>query len=248
MKLQIISDLHIDFNTSDSKDPLDYVTPLADILIMAGDIGSLYKFDQLSQFIRDVSKLYKHILYVVGNHEYYKVKNIVPKTFFELTQLLYDLEKKIPNFHFLQRKSIQISNICIIGCTLWSRISFILPKHIVKIHGLNTEIYNSFNQKDVQYIKQMIGYCQQNDLKLIVITHHCPTTKLNPDIDSPLSDLYYNDLDYLLTAKQVDTWIFGHTHIQVNTVSKEGTKLIANQKGKPKENIMDYRKDFVLNF
>ena len=41
--IQIASDLHIEFKNDDVPDPLNYITPTANILILAGDIGSLYK-------------------------------------------------------------------------------------------------------------------------------------------------------------------------------------------------------------
>jgi len=248
MNLQIVSDLHIDHHTTEIQNPLDYFTPSADILVLAGDIGSLYKYEQFSRFIKDTCALYTHVLYVSGNHEYYQMKGYEKKTLSELNNLIYSLDRDIPNFHFLNRKSVKIGDLCIIGCTLWSKINFELPKYIVRIYGMNSEVYNTFNQKDIAYINKMIQYSQENNLKLVVITHHCPTYSVKPvECRSERSALYYNELDHLLTKDNVDTWIFGHTHIQCDTIMPEGTRLVANQKGKPKENIEDYSKDFVVN-
>ena len=44
-----------------------------DILILAGDIGSLYKIKQLTNFFNTIQSYYKHILYVPGNNEYYRI-------------------------------------------------------------------------------------------------------------------------------------------------------------------------------
>ena len=53
--IQISSDLHIECVNDDNIDPLQYITPSADILILAGDIGSLYKIKQLKNFIKQLS-------------------------------------------------------------------------------------------------------------------------------------------------------------------------------------------------
>ena len=245
MNIQVVSDLHIDHFNDDFQNILDYLNPSADILILAGDIGSLYKFEQFSQFIMDIAKLFVHILYITGNHEYYKIYGYDSETISELNNKLYTLENKIPNFHFLNRRSVKINDVCIIGCTLWSHIDFELPKYMVRIYGMNKDIYNNFNSKDINYITRMIKYCQINNLKLVVVTHHCPTYTVQRQ-PSELSDLYYNNLDHLLTKEQVHTWIFGHTHTQCNELTAGGTILIANQKGKPKENITDYSKTFTI--
>ena len=67
---QISSDLHIE-NFEDDVDPLKLITPKADVLILAGDIGSLYKYEQLFRFINNLVNHFKFILYIPGNHEYY---------------------------------------------------------------------------------------------------------------------------------------------------------------------------------
>ena len=41
---QLASDLHIEYQNN-RVNAFDFITPTADILILAGDIGSLYKID-----------------------------------------------------------------------------------------------------------------------------------------------------------------------------------------------------------
>ena len=95
----------------------------------------------------------------------------------------------------------------------------------------------------------MIGYCEKNNLKLIVITHHPPTKKVLKDAKKrkKFESLYANDLDHLLDIKYVNTWICGHIHKNFDFVSEKGTRLVSNQKGKPKDNITDYRTNFTLS-
>ena len=70
-KIQIVSDIHIEYK-KEELNPLDFFTPSAPYLILAGDIGSFYKYDQLKDFLQKTCKLFDHVIYVLGNHEYYK--------------------------------------------------------------------------------------------------------------------------------------------------------------------------------
>ena len=72
-KFQIVSDLHIEYRNDQIPEPLDYITPTAEILILAGDIGSLYKYKQLVGFLEKLCVYFKYVVYIPGNHEFYMV-------------------------------------------------------------------------------------------------------------------------------------------------------------------------------
>ena len=164
--LQIASDLHIEYKNDDIPDPLDYITPSADILILAGDIGSLYKIEQLEGFLVKLCVHFKYVIYVPGNQEYYTFNEYVPINMNLLLNRLYKIEQNIKNLYVLNKSSIMIENICITGCTLWSDLKITIPKFIVRIHGINNEIYTNKFNSDLKYIKKMIDYCDNNNFKL----------------------------------------------------------------------------------
>lgn len=246
---QIVSDLHIEYKNNENLNPLDFITPTADILILAGDIGSLYKFNQLKTFLSKICPHFKATLYVPGNHEYYLQDNFEPRSFDSLTESLYSLESDIKSLFILQQSSIIVGNVCIIGCTLWSNCLINIPKYIVRIPDMNTFLYNKKHLSDLAYIKTMIESCKKKDLKLVVVTHHCPTSKvLNANTKKDkFRSLYVSDLDYLLSKENVHTWICGHIH-QNFDFEIHGTRIVGNQKGKPKDRIHDFSKSFVLKF
>lgn len=70
-KIAYCSDLHLEFGR------LNIELPDADILLLAGDIYVNYLFnkhdstDDVIDFFTEISKKYKNIIYVPGNHEYY---------------------------------------------------------------------------------------------------------------------------------------------------------------------------------
>ena len=246
---QIVSDLHIEYN-SEYIDPLTIITPSADILIMAGDIGSFYKLNQLYKFIKDICIHFKMVIYVPGNHEYYKCNGYKQEDMDTLFTRFLKITDIIKNLYVLNRSSVQIKDICIVGCTLWSNATVNVPKFIVKINEMDTETYNKYHKDDLDYIKNIIKYCKDNDLKLIGVTHHCPTYNIIKNSQKRKKDkyssLYYTDLDYMLNKNNMFLWISGHIHINYDYVTDNGTRLLANQLGKPKDNITDFNKKLVV--
>jgi predicted phosphodiesterase len=247
VKLQIVSDLHIE--VEDTVPPaLSLITPSADILVLAGDIGRINKPEQLKAFLTDICQHYQYVLYVLGNHEYYKVKETPNRTMEELFTNLSSFTQDIPNLHILNRNSVVIDNTCIIGCTLWSRALVDIPSYMVRIHAINTTEYNELHKQDLKYIEKMVAYCNYKNLKLVVITHHCPTYLVigNRGKDR-FRSLYASNLDYLLDSNRIHTWICGHTHTNFDLRSRNGTRVVSNQKGKPRDNITDFSLSKIIN-
>jgi len=245
LEIQIASDLHIE--RLENVNALDLITPSSKILILAGDIGSLYKWDQLYTFLNELSSHFKHILYVPGNHEFYRINDLPEKRMNKLINDLYKLEEKIDNLIIMNKKTVIIRNFCIIGCTLWSKSTTKkIPHYIVKNNYINKQ-YNQIHQIELQYIKKQIKkHCKKT---IIVVTHHSPTysiLKYYPSLNrlkgetDPYSSLYASNLDNLLNSEYVHTWICGHTHRNFDLITKGGTHFVSNQKGKPKDKIDDY--------
>ncbi len=245
--LQIVSDLHIEYRDDDDN-PLDFITPSAEILVLAGDIGSLYKIDQLRSFLIKLSPHFQMIIYVAGNHEFYTSSGYEPLTFNTLNNRLMDLENEIQNLYVLNQSSIVVNDVCISGCTLWSNPNVIIPRFIVRISGIKTEYYERMYHSDVSYIEKMIQFCNEKQLKLVVITHYVPTYSVLTE--SKLRDrfvsLYCSNLDHLLDINKVHTWVAGHIHINFDIKTQGGTRLIGNQLGKIKHKVTDYLKDKVI--
>ena len=245
--IQIISDLHIEQLIDDFIDPLNFFTPNADLLIMAGDIGSIYRYNQLYHFLEKVANMFTYVLYVPGNWEYYMLPNYTPLTINELNNRLNSLSV-IKNLYILNTSSIIIDNVCFVGCTLWSDLKISLPHYIVKIFKMNTSFYSYKHSKDKNFITDMTNYCKENNIKMVVITHHCPSyeTLQKWKKKDKFTSLYASNLDYMLDKNLIDTWICGHVHINFDFYSEKGTRVISNQRGKPKDKITDYNKNLTI--
>lgn len=248
--LQIASDLHIEYENDEIPDPNDYITPTEKILVLAGDIGSIYKYEQLEGFLKLLCPQFLIVLYTPGNQEYYNINNIPSKNMAELYSDLQKISHNIPNLYILDNNRIIIGNVCIAGTTLWSYPLIPLPRYIVRINGINTYKYKNMFKNDLRYIKETIAYCKENNYRLIMITHHCPTYKvlLESNKRNRIYSLYASDLEYLLKKQNVETWICGHTHRNFDFISDGGTRVVSNQKGKAKDRITNFSKNFVIQF
>lgn len=249
-KFQIVSDLHIEYKNDEIPDPLTLITPSSEILILAGDIGSLYKYEQIEGFLKKLCIHFKTVLYIPGNHEFYMVPNSLykPLPFSDLVNRLFMLEKSIDNLFILNQSSVIINNICITGCTLWSKAEVNIPHFIVRINGMTNQLYEQKYSNDLKYIEKMINYCKSNKLQLMVVSHHCPSYSVLSErrANDKYVSLYVSKLDHLLTSNNVHTWVAGHTHRNFDFITNGGTRLVSNQKGKPRDNVCDFSKSFVI--
>ena len=170
---------------------------------------------------------FKLVIYVPGNHEYYKINNIPGVDIFTLYQRLLNIEKSIENLYILCSDSILLGDVCIAGCTLWSDIEIPLPKYLVRIHDIDKDIYNSMHKNDVEYIENMIKKCKKHNYKLLIVTHHCPIYKtlVGSHKKKKFHSLYATNLSRLLSKENVHTWICGHVHNNFDFITEKGTRV-----------------------
>lgn len=235
VKLFILSDLHTEKDIAIKK-ILDILKP-ADILILAGDIGDPIKsLDTYDTLLAKCSKIYKHVIIVPGNHEYYSCKYNKLLVINKINELCL----KYKNIHLLHRKSIILEDIVFIGATLWS----IIDRHtVVNYPVIFTEVfpnridYIDAYMKDFSFIKSSIisNTNQNQNLPIVVITHYLPTYKIiNPKYlnDKNISAYYSETLESLnINISNVKLWICGHTHEHVSYLYDNKFRIIANPLG-----------------
>jgi len=236
MKLAIYSDLHCEFGT--------WVPPKeashADVVILAGDIhigirGLIWAREHFKQ----------PIIYVAGNHEYYRCN------YQKLNRQLKEKANEL-DIHFLVDTSVIIDDILFIGATLWTDFKLYHTQYNSQLAAqCGMADYKSirYNQggkyrkltppdttrmhiNSLQFIKTELN--EKKHYKSVVITHHAPSEKSIPEEyqASELSPGYASNIDQdIINMKHSPIlWVHGHTHNN-NDYLIGGTRVLSNQRG-----------------
>ena len=245
MKIQIKSDLHKEtrpdqYRAMDRNKPI--FNPEADVLVLAGDISNWpYRFTLHHELTSD-KKDTRPILYIPGNHEYYRAPNaglVVP----ELRALFDGTRVQIMNNNFAF-----IDGVKFIGSTMWSHIPDEFEDRArmflndFMTQGLTTGWYFDQHAFSVDYIEEELK--RQESDKQVVITHHSPSFRsCHPKYEgSEANCCFHTNLHHLMSedwAPQI--WIHGHTHDACDYV-QGSTRVICNPRGYPNEHPR-YRED-----
>lgn len=232
MKIQIISDMHIDFNEFEIFNNI--LVPSADILLILGDIGSAYT-DNYEDFLDYCSENWKYTIFVSGNHEYYMLSSKI-KTFQEIDLYIKGLSKRYTNIYYLNKDYVEISNYIFLGTTLWSNVNEEDSKYMNDYSCCYYNQNNNLTRNDVikeyknnvKWLKSKIE--EFKDKKIIILTHHLPFLYIEEFEEKPntayCSDLLKEFVDY----KNIIYWFCGHIHEKIN-YKLEHIKVLSNPLG-----------------
>ena len=125
MKIAIASDVHLEFGPLQLEN-----TESADVLVLSGDIctakdldysGAMYgtlpnsdRAFRMHDFFKQASQKFKHVIYVIGNHEHYNYD--FPYTFKKIKDELAQYE----NIYMLDRECKVIDDVTFVGGTMWT--------------------------------------------------------------------------------------------------------------------------------
>ena len=238
MKIQYCSDLHLEFQDNKEYILNNPIEPIADILILAGDIVPFKIIDNHQDFFNYISRNFKTTYWIPGNHEYYYY-NVDSSRF---------LDTKIRENIFLVNNCVkEVSGINLIFSTLWSNISeskrwliqqslsdFKVIKYIDCL--FNVDDYNLLHKESLEFIQNALN--ETSDDKTVVVTHHAPTFVNYPEkyVNSKINEAFASNLTELIEDNNIDFWIYGHHHSNSNDFQIGNTKLVTNQLGYIKYN------------
>ena len=234
IKIQIISELHLEFMEKLPKFLNYFKDKDAEYLFLAGDIGypkyPHYNRGLFYQFICWCTDNYKKVFYIMGNHEAYQTDmNCVIESIRKICE-----EK--PNFIFLQKGIISnLEDYKVVGCTLWSDIE---SESYYRMNDRNNIIINGQKLERIDLIKMHKAdkiWLENNvDSNTIVMTHHLPSYELiHPDYKKEdfkiYNSGYASNLDEIVYRARL--WIYGHTHRSSDIMFDEITRCICNPHG-----------------
>lgn len=240
MKLQIMSDLHLEFSAFEPHGSD------ADVVVLAGDIAVGTKgIDWAHQAWPD-----KQIVYVPGNHEFYGLNRT------EALEDMRNIAAQNGNVRLLDENEIVIGGVRFLGCTLWT--DFMLFGQDRKLAAMQEaqeyladfrmitdfvvrpgwtsdqrivftpEMSELLHAHALAWLKSRLAV--PFDGKTVVVTHHLPSRLSVADRfkQELLSACFASNLDHLFG--KMDIWVHGHTHDNFDYVSN-GTRVVCNPRG-----------------
>lgn len=235
MKIQYMSDLHLEF-----KDNQDYVKSnifdvTGDVLVLAGDTQYLgNKLKPRMSLWNWASESYQQVLLIPGNHEFYNNGDVTERG--DSWQLMFR-----KNIGYYYNKLIRIDDIDFILTTLWSMIPaqdeyFVwrglndFRRIMYNGHRLTIEDYNYEHQKCLTFLKRAVE--ESTARHIVVVTHHLPTQAVVAEQhrDSLINSAFATELVHYITDSRIDAWIYGHSHTNINTMIGN-TRIVSNQLG-----------------
>jgi predicted phosphodiesterase len=265
MKIQLLSDLHNEFLRNGKTSPNHLWSGSipetdADIIILAGDIDT--GINGAEWAISESERLEKNIIYVLGNHEFYgheyhSMKEKISK------------QCKGTGVHCLDPDVYVEDDVRFIGATLWTDYTadisvpqdlamFYVDKALMDHRVIKYRSGDSYRRfkphdalaihlKELNWLKQKLDNHHQG--KTVVVTHHGP----HPVCQHPafpvseMSAAFHSDLGGLIDDNDIDVWVYGHTHSNLDEVIFD-TRIISNQAGYPGENVGDFDAGFTIEF
>ena len=264
MKIKLVSDLHLEFSDINIQNDQNY-----DVLILGGDIMiaqdlhdhiaadfnpySAGAFADLSRkqervrrfrdFFKRCSFQFPHVIYIMGNHEFYNGK------FYASIDHMRDECAKYPNVYMLEQDMKIIDDVVFVGGTLWTDMNRRDPLTMHAIKDMMNDFRIVRNDKrefakmsplDVAirhdrtlgYIKHVLS--ENKDKKCVVVGHHCPSklsTHENYKDQYLMNGGYSSDLsEFIIDHPQIKLWTHGHTHHPFDYVIGE-TRIVCNPRG-----------------
>jgi predicted phosphodiesterase len=229
LKLLVLSDLHLEFSPF-VPDPV--TVEKADVVVLAGDISNGTKA------IPWVRKAFaaKPVVYVAGNHEFYR---------FDWIKLLDQMrvQARLHDVHFLENESVTLQGVRFLGATLWTDFELFGPARKMAAMRETNRLVNDFHlikakplpldqsavwphsspwklnpthtlrrhRETLDWLKAELPLGEAE--KTVVVTHHLPSGRsVAPKYAKDMvSAIYASNLpqDVLMGAA---VWIHGHAH------------------------------------
>jgi predicted phosphodiesterase len=248
VKIQLLSDLHLEVHPQWQPQP----APLADVLVLAGDVGSYQYGGQMAGADFGLERFSPcngwpvPVLYVPGNHEYDALD-------FDATHVRLRSTCERLGITWLERECVVLNGVRFVGTTLWSDFDALAqlarPALQLKARDKAFRAANFYLRRTggsrfgqplmAQEVRDLALECQDWLRNALCTPHEGPTvavTHFAPSLRSadprygavPGTAGFCNGLDDLLPL--ADLWMHGHLHCPSDYVHR-GCRVVANPLG-----------------
>ena len=246
MKIQYMSDIHLEFGNM----PVPEV--LGDVLVLAGDI---HIGTNAIPWIEQCAEKFDHVIYIMGNHEYYgqkfwklvsQVRNSLAGYSMDDIKFKDDLSKvqkifdPITNVYVLDNDSIKIEDVYFHGSILWSKANPFTELYINDFKKITYKYpggYGKFSAAECalkffenkMWLEKAIVPGEKN----VVITHFAPSFEMINMFrykDDMMNSYYATEILQDFDPYDINLWISGHTHSVYDKVIS-GIHSVSNCRG-----------------
>lgn len=260
MKIKLVSDCHLESSELEIPNDKEY-----DLLILSGDImtaAELHDYPDTTsvdmsnyrmvvaaryrKFLSQVSADFPKVIYVAGNHEFYRGR------FHASLEHLLEECSKYPNVYFLEKDYIIIDDTAFIGGTLWTDCNnsdphtLFLIKNMMNDYRLIKDDRNGFrrispedtvkrHKETLQCFQKIINQVKSDGVKkIVIVAHHSPS---HLSIHQQYADDYYMNGGYhsnlgsfITDNPEIVLFTHGHTHHAFD-YNIGPTRVICNPRG-----------------
>jgi Icc-related predicted phosphoesterase len=245
MKITYCSDLHFEFALPD----ITKFQDSGDVLLLAGDITTMVKlkleFDSarfgdttpILDFFDLITRNYKRVIYVIGNHEYYQ------SSFQECEIALRDMLSCYKNLKVVSSgELIVIDNIVFVCGTMWTDFNNQCPitltsakRAMMDYHLISDATSNVVLEKHLSFVKWVKNLDLSGYSYSVLVTHHSPSFEtINEEFkgDNIMNGYFSANCDKLLS--KFDYAIHGHQHNAYDVIVND-CQILSNACGYPRE-------------
>jgi len=255
---RLLSDLHLEFSQGQMT-LTELPTDKDSVLVLAGDIGIGKRPTSYIEFLKDVAPRFKKVVYIMGNHEFYR-GSVVTTLSKVWNQVLND---ELDNVEVVENETVIVDNVAYVCSTLWADFDKGNPLTMNEAQmGMNdykfirtgpsvADAYQrklnpsdtyTLNSKARNYIFSEIVKQKEAGNKVVVVTHHGPSWQSVSECYrgayayAKLNGAYVSDLDNDILDTEPDVWVHGHTHHSFDyTIGN--TRVLCNPRGYYKDEL-----------
>ena len=227
MNIQIVSDIHINYNKKNKK--TDFIRNTdSDIIVLAGNIGCGFK--QESEFAAEIAQSHqKPVIIVTGNHSYFGHN-------------LYNMQKswrdaEIDGVNYLDNtKNFVHNGVNFVGGCLWvdySRKTLCMVAKMKEYTEISVSRRGLFTPDIATYqhilLKEHIKNNVLEDHKNVIVTHFPPSYQSCDEQYKkyPISCHFATEMDEFVEKMGAEAWVHGHSQLSYDYKIGE-TRIVAN--------------------
>jgi predicted phosphodiesterase len=226
VRVQILSDLHFEFDRDGGEAFTRSVPVAGDVLVLAGDVILLREPDQAHRVFDRFCGRFPHVVFVPGNHEYYRSRPA------DAEAVLAGCTRQYANLHVLNPGVAAIDGTRFVGAALWFPPS--PDEASYRRQLMDFRLIDGFvpwvHDTHAAHLAFLEAEVRPGD---VVVTHHLPHPRsiAVQYLGSPLNRFFLApDAARCVERAGAKLWIHGHTHVGCDYVVG-ATRVVCNPRG-----------------